>query len=665
MADDPNKQFETILKRVADLSGTATKVGLLGLIALAIVWTSEVRPAYETLIREGYDKAEATFSTTDGLSLSSAGPPPSRRERKEAASKRAEVARNVSFDVGGIKVPVPTLWASVVLSLLLAGTLAYLSTARRKIWSLLGTAHLRLRSLNRPLNDDDDAGGGPLWLAPAPEHEIAEALRWRGLNPVPNIFISVVFALLVVLQFDVVGYSCRVLIRAATAQQRVESIGVPTGAIGEFADLLLPPWLAASVGAVLILLVLTTLGLVARWLWPVDVTKPMSTRAETYQQTGAAIVAFLLLAGLAALCAHRWPQQMLDGELHLGKMLLWLRPPVIAIIAFVVAGVLLCLAWRRVRVHVLSGGPTVQSAPPSSVITRRRLLVAGAVMATLSAVAVVANAIIFRKPVTGQSIARRVRRRMRLTAEAWTAAVMPDGTPLPVGFYARGPRQNPGASVTRANSTRSPGFYVTHSLTPPRVVYSNVSRKTVGLLTVPRTETGSNGPTVLPSNVVTNPVRVSAIFELAAIDALRADPQRAAAILVEGIRRDLQLKRRTRGGPSIRLFDLLARVIARHRLTTYQSVFEKLADEARAGIETRQRRASPAQRSSRGKRAHWEHRNPSASISEQRARQLTAFDKRRQRWRTINADQPRPWTMVRPDDVKEKGRYGVKVVVIV
>lgn len=169
----------------------------------------------------------------------------------------------------------------------------YLGASRRKVWSLLGTSHRVLQTLGRPLTEDDDAGSAPLWLAPAAAHPSADPLRWQQIRPLPNIFVCLALALLVLLQLDVVGTSCRVLSRAAASQVMIERLGVPASAIGDFGELLLPPWEAATLAAVL-LLMLATLLLAIRWMWPVNPTDPLPGRSEVYAQAAAAVTGLLI-----------------------------------------------------------------------------------------------------------------------------------------------------------------------------------------------------------------------------------------------------------------------------------------------------------------------------------------------------------------------------------
>lgn len=87
---DREKQYEITLKRVAEVSATATKVGFLGLNTLAIIWSSEVKPAYDTLLREGYNQATQSFRTTPGVSTSSP-----RQDSSRAKPRHVKPTRNV------------------------------------------------------------------------------------------------------------------------------------------------------------------------------------------------------------------------------------------------------------------------------------------------------------------------------------------------------------------------------------------------------------------------------------------------------------------------------------------------------------------------------------------------------------------------------------------
>lgn len=112
---------------------------------------------------------------------------------------------------------------------------------------------------------------------------------------------------------------------------------------------------------------------------------------------------------------------------------------------------------------------------------------------------------------------------------------------------------------------------------------------------------GPGDLTLRPQSAILFPERASAVCELAALSYLRLKQHdKAAEVLVAGIKQDLDAKGRKKSGVSFRLFDLLARIIARHGLNQYQSILLELAAQAEE-IGANQKLGKPAERKRRKK----------------------------------------------------------------
>jgi len=255
---------EMYLKRVADLSSVATKTALISFSALAVIWFSQIRPQSKQLIDyvyktlpaayaelqtaksalgrqkkelrgmasdvsvfsrpalSGYDRVSAEpIGATRGQLLSQPvfSEFTNKKETVEKKSgnvgiKRAEfenLAKSVSFELFGLKLPVPPLYAALVWNLLLVTMLLYLAHARLAVWALCADALSTLKSLGKNL--DYIAGDGPLWIAPPPSRpgkdssmttqDLRSAFGWNRLETLPSIATTVLFLLLSLLQLTV------------------------------------------------------------------------------------------------------------------------------------------------------------------------------------------------------------------------------------------------------------------------------------------------------------------------------------------------------------------------------------------------------------------------------------------------------------------------------
>jgi hypothetical protein len=262
--DELKAKAELYLKRVADLSGAATKTALISFSALAVIWFSQIRPQSKQLIdyvfktlpaaylevqtaksaldREKKELREASedvivfsrpaLNASDRVTAEPIGatrgqlqPQPvfseftNQKETVEKKSgsvgfKRAEfenIAKSVSFELFGLKLPVPPLYAALVWNFLLVMLLLYLARARLAVWALCADALSTLKKLGKNL--DDIAGDAPLWIAPPPSRpgkdssmttkDLRSAFGWNRLETLPSIATTVLFLLLSLLQLTV------------------------------------------------------------------------------------------------------------------------------------------------------------------------------------------------------------------------------------------------------------------------------------------------------------------------------------------------------------------------------------------------------------------------------------------------------------------------------
>lgn len=146
--------------------------------------------------------------------------------------------------------------------------------------------------------------------------------------------------------------------------------------------------------------------------------------------------------------------------------------------------------------------------------------------------------------------------------------------------------------------------------------------------------------------------RTSALFEMAALEHIGNHQYGdACQTLIDGINNDLAFKRDAGGGPSLRLFDLLAVVALRQKQTPYFDALLKLAEKAKSVV-ARQNVGLPAPRKRRGDSS----RTPPAAttmisleeaqkkleeirgkLEEARQKRLDAFEARLKKWRDANS----------------------------
>ena len=168
----------------------------------------------------------------------------------------------------------------------------------------------------------------------------------------------------------------------------------------------------------------------------------------------------------------------------------------------------------------------------------------------------------------------------------------------------------------------------------------------------------------LADSVPTPPVNVSrssVVFELAAVEQIESGQyDEAARLLLTGIEQDRQQKTIIGGRPSIRLFDLLIRLIVRRELRSHEASLELAIQAARRQISSRRPKPlahrSPTEGRRRGtgspRTARRGRPSPATAASATPA-PTTAFDKRMARWADADWRQrvrgtPQRWTLTVP-----------------
>ena len=604
MAIDPKDRLALATKRASEVSGGATKLGLVGLVALGVLWLGELRPAYVKLLgREGYAAIEDSYGAQNAArrridDRSRAGGNvsnvPERSTIESAQFKRDRLIETVGFDVLGVKIPVRPLIAPIVWNLILLMALLYLAQARRAVWRHLAEAVALVGALNRKWDRADVPESSPLWLAPAPSQDLLQAFEWHTLRVLPNLAATVGLAWLLLLQLDVLAISTAVMHRASASWQKLTTLQLSNGFV-DVENLLLTREEAAALGLMLGVCFLATCVVALWWCRRWDPSRPAPDRSTSYRLLARVVI---LVGGTALVCivlGRLFPDALLQSLDWLATGLRRTIPVVAAATAAVtglsIAGVAfgveaLPFNWGRPiskssrashRNNEDGAGEEGQepsagdgSELPTASRARRRLMFS----AFAATVVVIVGGVLWRSrsvwPRWSRFNGARQRRRQR---EHWTRT---DKEP---GFYVESPKSQRLLEVGWQPSIK----YVDRQ---KRILFSVLSSKTVGRLlpssSLPEVPSprGSRS-SVKPGSGSVNLARSSAIFELAALEQISSKKYEAAAdLLLKGIEHDLYAKGATRR-PSIRLFDLLVRLTIRQRLAEREQACFALVDRAR------------------------------------------------------------------------------------
>ena len=367
------------LKRMGEIAAGATRTAVISFAALAVIWFTQIRPQNRQLLnaygqyQEIYTELQERDSLRKKLRYArddkremKDDPPPAvapddspeqsdgiqqtlvriekefdqrardfnqkQIERLQSDIKKSNadlnakgteleaLAKNVSFEVFGLKLPVPPLYTSAAWNILLLALIVYLARARSAVWTFCAGALLALKKLGRkPETLNDIAGSGPLWLAPPPSRpreseavtasDLRSAFGWNRLETLPSIAATTGFLLLGLLQLTVSaqGYEVIKAARDFTAQfDKVGSTGsVRSGEVNlqSLSEKIEPLTISSVEASLLSLFLLLTLGgtliLVVWWFRPWKIPDQPIGEAAAPQRLARLL---LFTAALLSLC---------------------------------------------------------------------------------------------------------------------------------------------------------------------------------------------------------------------------------------------------------------------------------------------------------------------------------------------------------------------------
>jgi hypothetical protein len=126
--------------------------------------------------------------------------------------------------------------------------------------------------------------------------------------------------------------------------------------------------------------------------------------------------------------------------------------------------------------------------------------------------------------------------------------------------------------------------------------------------------------------------RASASFEIAALEQINNGQYvNACQLLVNGIKHDLAFKKKIGGGPSLRLFDLLAIIAKRQNLPHYENELTGLAEQARVLVGL-QNIGTPPRRKSPKNSLPGQSKKPAGSLADRIEKRKAAFEDRIEKW---------------------------------
>jgi hypothetical protein len=376
------------LKRVTEISSSATKTAIVSFSALAVIWFGQIHPQYQVLhkvyplLKQPYEDvmtSDAELQTiqeeikkgqTRNAGLSAGAPTASKtvspkrisylegkaaKQQETVGNHGAELAslvNTISFEVFGLKLPVPPLWAAVVWNILLLALLLYLAQSRAAVWRLCGEGLSTLKKLGKNTEElDEIAGSGPVWIAPAPSRpaattesvtidDLRSAFGWNRLETLPSIAATAGFLLLGLLQLAVTSEGLAIISKAQAFtnelpaaesqidQRRPDSlddrIAAFTSSLGKvnnqsevgqltaepkLAHLVIRPAEASLLSLLLFLMMTGTLMLVVWWFRPSSVPTRVARGTNMPRRLAGSVLSVigvvLLVLGLGGLAPER------------------------------------------------------------------------------------------------------------------------------------------------------------------------------------------------------------------------------------------------------------------------------------------------------------------------------------------------------------------------
>ena len=374
------------LKRVTEISSAATKTAIVSFSALAVIWFGQIQPQYELLLKI-YPRLPSAYAQVRKLGKDIPNTEPA--EEKEPARKKpsantrepssdpkaklaqmaqenekskatqvaadqfeklASLVNTVSFEVFGLKLSVPPLWASLIWNILLLALLLYLARARSTVWRLCADALTTLKQLGKGVDDwDEIAGSGPVWIAPPPSRasktqiatieDLRSAFGWNRLETLPSIAATTGFLLLGLLQltvtlqgFNVIksarvftdqisdtkvsGYepiSLEQKITQVTSRYETTSASMETEGNSITVDQKIKQLIVGTVEASLLslslsLMLVAMLFLTVWWFRPWSVPSRLASARNSPQRLAATLLALVILGSLFLLLEWLRPQ---------------------------------------------------------------------------------------------------------------------------------------------------------------------------------------------------------------------------------------------------------------------------------------------------------------------------------------------------------------------
>jgi hypothetical protein len=359
------------LQRITEIANGATKTAIISFSALGVIWFGQIKPEYQ-LLNNIYPQLPSFFNdviqankvlddvekkrhkSEQTLKAKGALPPEQLEQSLEVIKKRdktvsqsqkelsdqggqlASLVNTVSFEVFGLKLPVPPLWAALVWNVLLLAVLLYLARARASVWRLCVEALSTLKAMGKSDDSVEDIASGPLWIAPPPSgvakgrpvtvKDLRAAFGWNRLETLPSIAATAGFLLLGLLQLAVTyqGFSVikagsiftdtlvsrRIVPDAldtkgfnftsnlAQSSEPQEAEGNAYAVDQKLKQLMIGPVEASLLTLSLSLMPFATLLLVVWWFYPGKVPSAFFETASAPQRLAILVLGLILLVGV-------------------------------------------------------------------------------------------------------------------------------------------------------------------------------------------------------------------------------------------------------------------------------------------------------------------------------------------------------------------------------
>jgi hypothetical protein len=710
MTDEELKERATsLLKRTSDIASSATKVALLSLGAIAAIWFAEVRPEsrkfldkidseylkpYRAIIeyKRRIEKIREDFKKGNVEEDKKVVREQEERALKIAAQKTttAETKKPIekfTFKIFGLEIKIAPVYASVVSNVLLLLVVMYLAQARFVVWTLCAEALLILKTLKKPLAYIEDvAGSGPLWLAPSPSRvkegdavtidELRSAFGWNRLQTLPGLAATVGYLLLGLLQMDVTSLGLKVVRTCLELNPALRFFGRDPTSDSEFTEMVLGPNEASLLSVIPLLALVGTMALVIWWFLPWTVPSRLKDAGRLAQRVARLSLIVTIAVALTLILAALLPEHSLQVTDRLAAWLPELTRAVIAgVVTFCLVQLIAQARTPSIATEILDGmvthvdganesRPHIQNTKESDgtksvlLLSRRHILSSG--LSGLAALMALTGSKLITWLAGGTKRQPRFRRRKM-------PAVWQPMSKLQEGFYAKISAKVVKTTQLRLSSKPTIIHYVDENrraLFVQGLKERHLRKADPKQLTLKPPITGALRKTE-PNKPVARVhyARASAIFELAALQQIKNKKyDEACRLLINGIRHDLDFKKKIGSGPSVRLYDLLAKVAVRHQQNKHIQSLRKLANEAKALVAQQNVGRPPRRRHDPSRTS----KVTSLSTADRTQRRQKYFANRVQNWsnpksewwkRVTNTSQPLVWAVpLAPDTTRNQNK---------